>query len=60
MASFGNGSGSYTARTTREYLRRVRESLDFHRHTTERLARLESRYQKILAHKYNEKSQKNQ
>jgi hypothetical protein len=56
VASYGNGSGSYTFRTTLEYLRRVRESLDFHRHTTERLAQLESRYQKILARKHNEKS----
>jgi hypothetical protein len=56
VASYGNGSGSYTFRTTIEYLRRVRESLDFHRHTTERLAQLESRYQKILARKHNEKS----
>ena len=46
--SVGTGRETYTMRTTREYLRRVRVEIEYHAQMLERLTRLARRYERKL------------
>lgn len=55
-SDFGNGSKRYTDETLRKYIQRIRWNAAHYYRVAAELERLESRYQKILESRRNQKA----